>query len=103
MSGSSRAWTTLLLLVACTSLSACYRLVPLPDGVQPEGVTAGEQQFMPIGASANCGGNHTYGPLLDHPPCSLYPSQHAHSIEGVNLRVFADCFCCCCCCATVAL
>jgi hypothetical protein len=48
MSGSSRAWTTLLLLVACTSLAACYKLVPLPDGVQPEGVTAGEQVSMPI-------------------------------------------------------
>jgi hypothetical protein len=42
MFSSSKAWATLLLLVPCITLSACYKLVPLPDGVQPEGVTAGK-------------------------------------------------------------
>jgi hypothetical protein len=70
MSGSSRAWTTLLLLVACTSLSACYKLVPLPDGVQPEGVTAGEQVPMPIGAGAKYRENQVMDPRLT--------AHHAH-------------------------
>ncbi|KAF6264462.1 hypothetical protein COO60DRAFT_126418 [Scenedesmus sp. NREL 46B-D3] len=46
MSGSSRTWTPLLLLVAYSSLSACYSVVPLPDGVRPEGVTAGNDRDL---------------------------------------------------------